>query len=184
MLDKRDIFFVCDFETTGLDLRKDFPIEIGGLFLNSDFEILKEVNTLIYWETLNQKILKNNKQWPDEYRPAYGVHKIEPMEWLRAAKHSNIVASNISSICKELKINGEKKPIIISDNARFEYDFMFKLFESNYMDFPFHYTAWDVNLLFALYGIPDEEKKHRAYDDAVEVCRSLMLFKNLEMRVK
>jgi oligoribonuclease (3'-5' exoribonuclease) len=183
MLDKRDIFFVCDFETTGLDPRTDYPIEVGGMFLNSDFEILKEVNTLIYWEPLSQKILKNNKQWPEEYKVAYSIHKIEPIEWLRAAKHSSIVAMGITSICNELK-KENRKPVIISDNARFEYDFMFKVFESNYIEFPFHYSAWDVNLLFSLYGIPDGERKHRAYEDAIDVCRSLMLFKNQEMRIK
>lgn len=183
MLNNKDVFFVCDFETTGLDLKKDYPIELGGVFIDSDFNILETFESFIYWEDISRKIRKENKGWPEEYLPAHAVHNIDVIDYLRHSKHSTIIAKTIESICKKLKQDkGHKKPIIISDNSRFEHDFMFKIFDYNNIEFPFHFNSWDINLIFEIYKIKGKAKKtHRALADAMEVYMGLVELKEYDI---
>jgi len=182
-MNKKFIFFVCDFETTGLDFRKDYPIEIGGLFVDSDFNVLGTYRSFIKFSKLSEEILDNDNRWPEKYLGAYKVHNIDAAvistetisyeDKLIGVRPPYIVAEDLTELCSTYN-KGERKVIIISDNAQFEYWFMKQIFEDANTEFPFHYCAWDSSILLELSGIGDPKPVHRAFGDAGKLYQSLV----------
>jgi len=186
---KNIIFCLCDFETTGVDANIDYPIEIGCMFLDKNFNILTTYESLIKWITLNDLT-----EWPTRCKEAYNIHNID----IKCLHYKDTrdpcffvnVASKINSICKEFKC----KPIILSDCGNFEFNFMKKLFNltNNYynfyfsdsenfvnVEFPFHYCAWDTNLLLKVTGVGDPKNRpHRAMKDVGLIYKALILALN------
>jgi len=149
-------YFIVDFETTGVDPIKDYPIEIGGLFCDENWNIVNTINQLIKWYPLITQ-----DSWK-EYWKASTIHKISWEEYRRDAIHPEIVVEEL------IQKIGSDKPIIVSDCLNFEWEFMRKLLEKvgkNITDI-FHYCGRDTNLLFELAGIEEESLPHRASPDA------------------
>lgn len=181
---KKDFtFFICDFETTGLDFRKDYPIEIGGMFTDSKFCILGVYQSLIKFSKLVMEITENNDQWPEKYLGAYKVHKIDALvissevgsyeDRLIGIRPPHIIAEQLYELCS-IYNKGKREVIILSDNAQFEFWFMKKIFEDSSVEFPFHYCAWDSSILLELSGIGDPRHVHRAFGDAGRLYQSLV----------
>lgn len=179
-MDKDWVFFIVDFETTGLDAREHYPIEVGGLFTDSNFTVLDIYKSLIRWPELCNEIKNNEKIWPLKYARAYDIHKINPTICTRMEKLDgvivqmfDVVAENLKFLCNQYK-RGKRNPIMVSDNAQFEHSFMKKIFESSKIDFPFHYCTWDTSMLLELSGIRDPIPVHRAFPDASLLHNALM----------
>jgi len=183
-MNKQFTFFICDFETTGLDPRKDYPIEIGGLFLDSGFSILGVYQSFIGFPELSRRILSNENEWPEEYVEAYQFHKIEARtiigkpesleERLIDLRPSLIVAEDLTGLCSVFN-KGPKKVIIISDNAQFEYWFMMRIFDDAQVEFPFHYCAWDTSMLLELSEIESsKDYNHRSLNDVGKLYQRLL----------
>jgi len=192
-LNPKDVLFICDFETTGLDTRIDYPIEIGGIFTDSNLNILDTYSSFIYWDKLNHELIKKQidsrnieVEWPEKYTPAFKIHNITATEWLRGSKSSYVVAKQLQSKCYELKqkSGGDRKCIMLSDNSFFEHSFMSKLYNLNGMEFPFHYSTWDCNFIFEGYQLEKDckQKKHRAMPDAKDVYDGLIEYKYLMLK--
>lgn len=182
-MNKDFTFFICDFETTGLDFRKDYPIEIGGLFTDFNFNVLGTYRSLIQFSGLITEITKNADQWPEKYLGAYKVHKIDASvisceansyeDRLMGVKPPHIIAEQLYELCS-IYNKGKRKVIIVSDNAPFEFWFMKKIFEEAKVEFPFHYCAWDSSMLLELSGVGDPKPVHRAFGDAGLLYQSLV----------
>jgi len=171
------VFFIVDFETTGLDAREHYPIEVGGLFTDSNFTVLDKYESFIKWPDLEKEIIVNGYSWPPKYSGAYLVHKIDAPVCTGLEKKDiklpEEVAGDLQYFCKEYK-RGKRNPIMVSDNAQFEHSFMKKIFESSEIDFPFHYCTWDTSMFLELSGIGDPVGVHRAFPDASLLHNALM----------
>lgn len=183
-MDKDFTFFMCDFETTGFDFREDYPIEIGGMFTDSNFNVLGTYRSLIKFSGLITEITKNADQWPEKYLDAYKTHKIDASvisceansyeDRLMGVKPPHIIAEQLYELCS-IYNKGKGKVIIVSDNAQFEFWFMKKIFEDANVEFPFHYSAWDSSMLLELSGIGNPKQlEHRAFNDAGRLYQSLV----------
>jgi len=172
-----DILFLCDFETTGVSPKDDYPIELGGLFLDKNLDIIDKLELLILPHESCFTVTEDKELvWKSRYKEAYNVHKIEPKELVEKGVYPEVAVERILSKIKDLKPKG--RVIILSDNAQFEFNFMKRLFElaEREEDFPFHYSAWDTNLLLELYApeIGDPVPVHRALPDALRLYKQLI----------
>ena len=181
------ILFLCDFETTGLSPEYDYPIELGGLFLDHNLNIIESYNELICWEDILEKELSKLVSeedlkciWTGSSVKAFEFHKIDPYDYLSGIEPKDA----INKLYRIINGNFENKKIIItSDNAQFEYNFMKKLWTENehskFVDFPFHYCAWDTSLLLETTGIGDpKDVPHRALKDVGLLYKHLILAAN------
>lgn len=177
---KEKIFCITDFETTGTDPAKDYPIEIGCIFADKNFNLLGTYSNLI--RPNNLRILFNKKgEWKKEYLPAFKIHKIKPKEIQSKGITYQECCSQLLDIINKIKKNNEKI-IILSDNAYFEMSFMKKLFLlANLKDkFPFHYCAYDTNLSLCVFSnIGDALLKHRAIEDALLLHNQILKYLKL-----
>lgn len=174
MLDKDFTFFICDFETTGINADVDYPIELGGIFTNSEFIIQDTVDSLIHYPEMFKRYLETGKDWDEEFQPAYKVHKISVKEWLENSKNIDVICQEIIEKCNKIK-KGKRNVILISDNIQFEFNFMKRLFRDTKKIFPFHYCGWDTSLFLELTGIGDPKNvKHRAFDDAAGLYQHII----------
>ena len=67
--------------------------------------------------------------------------------------------------------------IIMSDNAQFEYNLMQRLFKlADKKDkFPFHYAAWDVNILInSVQKVMKGKVSHKAIQDAFRAYKAVI----------
>ena len=179
-MNKDWVFFIVDFETTGLDAREHYPIEVGGLFTDSNFTVLDIYKSLIKWPELSVEVEANRGYWPSKYAEAYKIHRINPMICTRMIKLDGILVQSFKEVAADLKLfcekykKGKRNPIMVSDNAQFEHSFMKKIFESSEVDFPFHYCTWDTSMFLELSGVRDPVAVHRAFPDAALVFSALM----------
>jgi DNA polymerase III alpha subunit (gram-positive type) len=186
-MDKK-IFCITDFETTGVDPEKDFPIEVGCIFTDQDFNIIDSLDILLkpyennLWFTLDAG-------WKEEYIPAYNIHKITPPEILNRGISFSDAAIQIIKKVSDIKNkigDANLKPILLSDNAYFEMAFMKKLFKlGNFEDkFPFHYCAYDTNLSLCVFSnIVDPKCVHRAMNDVALLYKNILKYRN-QLNVK
>lgn len=166
MIRKNTTFCICDFETTGVDPEKDFPIEIGCIFTDSNFIVKNTMQSLIRFPEVVDKITDGDYvRWPAEWTPAFDVHKIDAYK-IRGGFTPESIAADLIEIVNEIKVDKTSKCIILSDNAQFEYRFMEKIFKHTGKKFPFHYCAWDTSLLLEASGVKDPIPVHRAFADA------------------
>lgn len=183
------ILFICDFETTGLDPDKDYPIELGGIFTDKDLNGIDIFHKLILLpdDTFELLVKQENGTfvWKEEAMGAYRVHGIAPEELKRSGlPPETCVEKLLEKIDYILSISGKKLKdtavIITSDNAQFEYRFMKKLFKMASMEskFPFYHSAWDTNLCLQFFApeIGDAIPVHRSLQDALRIYRQLVRF--------
>ena len=82
MIDPRNSFCICDFETTGIDTDKDMPIEIGCIFTDSNFVVKDIYSNLIFFQE-TRELIDNNNQWKTEgAKTAFEYHRIPAGELL------------------------------------------------------------------------------------------------------
>lgn len=169
MIPDTTAFFLCDFETTGVDPDIDQPIEIGGLYLDNKFNILKSYESLIVlpnnWYELNKT----------RYQDSFKYHGINYSD-LKNGKIFSAICNDILQIHAEINTYSDiTKFIILSDNTQFEYRFMQNIFKGAGMKFPFHYCGWDTSLLLELLDIGDpKDVPHRALRDSALIYRALI----------
>ena len=173
-MNKDNVFFITDFESTGVDTDLDYPIEIGIIVCDARFNIMNTYESLIKWPLLYDEVISAKKEWPEEYQVAYTYHKIPAKEWV-----GNSV--NFEQVVREIKLlinkhqKGDRKPVIVSDNAVFETNFMKKMFDADKQDWPFHYCSHDTSLLLETTPIGDPRGvTHRALDDAAGLYRYII----------
>ena len=170
---KEKIFFLCDFETTGVDYDTDVGIELGGVFLFENFTPGE------YFHSLINPFGEDKKEWEGREKEAFAIHRIPFEHIVRFGKRPAEVIRELEKKMQEVKQftrTGEVEFIVLSDNAVFEYTFLRKLYkQAGALDrFPFHYKAWDTNLLFFLFPeIESAEPAHRALPDALRVFEKL-----------
>ena len=165
-LKKTDCLAFCDFETTGIDRLKDYPIEIGMVIADSKFQHVAAVDSLIA-----------PPEVPEGYEDALAVHGITSA-MLRNAPYPVAVAKQVVYAVERAKAStGASRVILCSDNIVFETDFMRILLEGNGEKWPFHYCGWDLGALFAATGVDKPELPHRAFPDCclvMDAARSAM----------
>lgn len=180
MIPEHNFLFLLDYETTGLDPNKDYPIEIGGLLLNSKLELLDSYESMISWPGLRVR-LNHKQEWPEEYATAYKYHKITPQEYLNHFRNCDDVILDLQHIFNQHTHSIPKARVILcSDNIQFEWNFTKRLFKDTSHKWPFHYCGWDTSLLLEMLGVGDpKEKPHRALADAKQLYDALIRSKDL-----
>ncbi len=180
-MNKNWIFFIVDFETTGLGVKEHYPIEVGGLFTDSNFTVLDIYKSFIKWPELKAEVEKEGEYWPLKYQEAYSVHDITPLVCTRSISIDGIdirspvdVAGDLQRLCEKLKKGRKNRVIMISDNAVFEHSFMQKIFESSKIPFPFHFSTWDASMFLELSDTRRLMLPHRAFSDASSLHNALM----------
>lgn len=98
----------------------------------------------------------------EEELAAFRVHGITP-KMLESAQARINVASDLHTLALKHTI-GKNKPVLVSDNAQFEYAFT-KVLLGEYA-WPFHYCVWDTSLFLEATGVGDPVPAHRALRDA------------------
>lgn len=175
---KDSMFCILDFETTGLEPTTNYPIEIACLFTDLELNIVKLYNSLIKYDL---SILFENKQWKQEYYEAYKVHNIDYDEIYSKGKFAEQVVLELNQICYELKSEYKlSKIILLTDNAYFDFAFMRRLYTLAKQEkaFPFHYSAWDTNLLLEyITDVGDPVPVHRAMIDVLRLYKQLIVAK-------
>jgi len=156
-------YFLVDFETTGLVSDEDYPIEIGGLYLNASWEIVHTIDTLILWPQVT-----NATYWENQHWNASVVHRISKLEYIEKAQIYTDVAKLVVEKC------AGARPILMSDCIVFEWSFMQKLLKHANLDWPFHYCGWDTSLLFEVLKTREPIPPHRAFRDTCQTYKSLV----------
>jgi oligoribonuclease (3'-5' exoribonuclease) len=177
MLSSKNVYFIVDFETTGVDPDTDYPIEVGIVVADGYMNIKKFYSSLILVPDtcLQDSESPDSKTWEEDYLGAFNVHKISPQEIQKKGKPIEVVVQEILNLAKQYTVE-KKKPILISDNIQFEYRFMINMFSKVDMkkEFPFHYCGWDSSLLLEPTGIGDPVAAHRALPDAMLLYTALV----------
>ena len=162
----KTIYAICDFETTGLDVKEHYPIEVGIVFTDEEFNVLDTLDRAIEWKDLIADIKENDMEWPPKYREAYSVHQIPATDYVHEA--ASWAQGDVRTKCDRLK-GKYGKVIMISDNAQFEWQFMQKFMNHEALAsyaFPFHHSCWDASLILKAAGVQKSKKPHRAFKDA------------------
>lgn len=166
-------YAIVDFETTGLDPKKDYPIEIGMIITDHEFSLVHAFDALIKWDKLIGEI-GDDTEWPEEYQKAAEVHNISASEYKN--KSEPYVDSDVRSKIARYTEKGSRV-VMISDNTRFEWAFMEKLLNERALNsyvWPFHHSAWDCKLLMQMAGVEPPKKPHRAFKDAALLYRTIL----------
>ncbi len=164
------ILCFCDFETTGVDPRKDQPIEVACIW--TDFS--PELNELNRFQTLIKPSGDSGRTWRYNEWDAHKVHGIDCGYCFARGWSRGQAGGGIWKICNSLseKHGLQRLPILISDNAWFETQFMRRLMVASGRRWPFHYCSWDTSLLLEVVGVgdpPKEEVVHRAMPDTEQL---------------
>ncbi|MFW6002381.1 MAG: hypothetical protein ACOCQD_03495, partial [archaeon] len=175
---KRRTYFWIDFETTGVfDILSEipvFPIDVGIIITDDDYNIYETYEYMISWKELHKKINTFNDriQWPDEFKDAYQYHKIEANDYLDKSVDVNIVGEDIYALAKKYTFkNAITNPVLISDNIQFEYRLMEETLKpycrTENLKWPFHYCGYDTSEFLIRTGIGDPKNvEHNPLRDA------------------
>jgi oligoribonuclease (3'-5' exoribonuclease) len=169
-----DYYVFTDFETTGLKITEtDLPIEIGMILTDDDYNILDTLSCYI-------NPFDNTKSgWTDYELQAHKVHTIPFFTIKNEGITPLEVVNKIHQLVDRQK-NIDKynsRFIIMSDNGQFEYNSMQMLYKlADKSDFfPFHYAAWDVNILInSVQKIMKGKVSHKAIQDAFRVYKAVI----------
>jgi len=174
-LPKDVAFFVCDFETTGVDTDKDYPIEVGGVFTDNNFNIIELYSSMVHWQHVVDKLNIKVNTWPEPWDVGFHYHQITPKQYTHLAKSKNDIFQNLWALRDAIiNITGADKVILLSDNIQFEYNFMKRIFNEVSNDWPFHYCGWDTSLLLEATGVGDpKDPPHRALPDSLQLLDSI-----------
>ena len=169
-----DYYVITDFETNGLNITgTDVPIEIGAILTDDEYNILDTLDSYI-----NPFNVDKNK-WDEYDMQAHRVHTIPFNTILHEGVEPAIITELIQVMLDKQKVK-DKYPsryIIMSDNGQFEYNAMQKLFAlANKSDiFPFHYAAWDVNILInSVQKVQKGKGSHKAIQDAFRTYKAVI----------
>jgi len=146
-------FFIIDYETTGLDIKRDSPIEIGIVITDQKFNLIETYTTFIQAEI---------DPYDESWLKAYAIHKIEP-SLLAYGKTIETVKEDLIALAKKHTVK-DNKPILLSDNIQFEWQWTEKIMTD--ITKYFHYCGWDSSLLLESTGVGDPPPAHRALKDA------------------
>jgi len=174
MIPATTAFCICDFETTGVDTDKDYPIEIGCIFTDRTFSTLGIYQDLISWPDLMVSGDSIDPDWNEHDQQAANIHKISYETYINGAVPLSTVVGNVKDIVDKILNKFYKRVILISDNIQFEYRFMSILFKEANIEWPFHYCGWDSSLLLELTNIGDPVPDHRALRDCALLQRQLI----------
>lgn len=180
----------CDFETTGVfNIHSDeevYPIEVGIILTDNDYNIYDTYQSYIFWDALGNKIKDVNKNengkmiWPVVYEKAYEIHGIEP-ETIINGRFVDAVASDIYNLVRKYSFKeNETKPVIISDNIQFEFrlmEYVMKNFCRKYsFGWPFHYCGYDTSEFLIRSGVGDPKNiEHGALRDAAVLLKQMTI---------
>jgi hypothetical protein len=178
MIKEYQRFALIDYETTGVDPDRHFPIEVGIMICDHAFSVLDTYEAMIRWDIDHD----DYHQWLPNEQPAYSVHKIPYAEWDSKAQHPSDVVHAIDDLCK--KHRKVKNIILLSDNIQFEWSFTKKLYsevnkykstvDEKPIRWPFHYCGWDSSLLLEMTGVGDPIPEHRAFRDVSLLQQALV----------
>lgn len=169
-----EALFLADFETTGFaDDPKAAPIELAGLFLDHNLNVVDEYGSLINY----MGVFERYGCWSTkEQLECYAVHGIDCDE-LQGKPNTNDVSYILSKKVTRLKREyGFERIIFASDNPYFDFTFI-KKFEVE-----FHYNPYDVKGYIAMSGCkrPDKETRtHRAMDDVRGLYEAMLRAKKI-----
>ncbi len=153
-------FVICDTETTGITNDSKL-IEVGMLLIDEDFKCIDSLSFLVNHELGISEIC--DSEWVNDAADAYAVHKIDAEEVMQRGLSKSASRDLIYDfLLKNASIVSDGKPVLISDNAKFEW---FMLSQIITVEDYFHYTVWDTNLLFSFAGQTDPKPAHRAMAD-------------------
>lgn len=125
---------------------------MGIVVCDTNFALIETYSSLI-------KPAENSNE---EALAAFRVHGITPGV-LETAQQRKDAASDLHRLALKHTI-GKNKPVLVSDNAQFEYAFT-KVLLGEYA-WPFHYCVWDTSLFLEATGVGDPVPAHRALRDA------------------
>jgi len=169
-----DYYIFTDFETTGLKITAtDLPIEIGMILADDEYNILDSYSAYI------NPFDSAKTSWTDYELQAYKVHNIpfttirnEGLLPLRVVNEINDLIDKQKNIDKH-----NSRFIIMSDNGQFEYNSMQMLYKivDKSDSFPFHYAAWDVNILTnSVQKVMKGKVSHKAIQDAFRTYKTVI----------
>jgi oligoribonuclease (3'-5' exoribonuclease) len=167
-----DYYVFTDFETNGFYTNEDdVPIEVGMAITDDEYNILDTLT--FYLNTVDT----DQVDWEGEEREAFKVHGITIDTLRREGKEPVTAVALINQFLnKQASINGRTtRFIIVSDNAQMEYNAMWKLYKmSNTRHlFPFHYSAWDINILInSIQKVEKGKILHRALPDVFRMYKA------------
>jgi len=166
MYKDQDLIFF-DFETTGIrtscDDDPDYPIEIGMVFCDDKLLIKDLFQSYILWPWMEQL-----DKWPSAYDDAYAIHKINLNKIVEYGLKPEELTKDMN-ILIDKNCNKNRKPTLVSDNAYFDTFMMHRLY-NRHGDFPFHYTTWDINILYVPLGVKKPRTHtHSALEDALNM---------------
>lgn len=169
-----DYYVITDFETSGLKITSiDVPIEIGVILTDEEFNILDSVEGYI------NPYESQKTCWTEYELQAHKVHTI-PFTTIKAeGLHPIVVVDKIEKMIEDQKRIDKynSRFIIMSDNGQFEYNAMQKLYEiaGRSDKFPFHYAAWDVNILInCVQKVMKGRGSHKAIQDAFRTYKTVI----------
>jgi len=180
---------ITDFETTGLDPLRDYPIEIGCIFLDPNLDVVSTFESLILPPQPEKLVIATTTTldkeyiipvWEPAYHSAFNVHGITLEELFKKGISPRECVNRLFEIIDYVKKETGLKNgrfIITSDNAQFEFNFMKRLFAlAGEEKWVFHYAAWDTNILLDYFftDIGDPAPKHRALADCWRLYKQLI----------
>ena len=171
--------FIVDCETTGL-LRSSLLLEVGGVVVNSNLEVLETFEIIINHSeadivaNCNDKVLKMHKE--------SGLYE--------AVINSKISLQEAKSVFFEIVTRHtiqETKPILTNNTVRMDYMWLEENFKEDFVNI-FDYRTIDISSINELVKrfcpekleqMPKKNNKHTAQADALETLEELRQYKKL-----
>lgn len=163
-----DFYIVLDFETTGIDPKKDKIIEIGAIKVNKNFEIIDSINTLINPEIpIPDFITQLTHGIDSELVSTFPTMELVKKEFNNFLGSYPVIAHNIDFEKSFIKNNFNK-------NIKNEFLETMELFSIFFPDI----ASLKLNNLIGKLNIRAGGERHRAYDDAYDLLAVLLWIKN------
>ena len=153
-----------DFETTGVDLEQDSPIQIGAILTNDSGHTLDIIDKYIFPRQWGETLFSVEK---GPNREAFKIHGITDTMIAEEALSLQYVAS---TLYESLNKYTEGCVTMVSDNPIFEWAMLTKLskaYHAGELLKLFNYHALDMWTWAAAKGIVLPQKPHDAYKDAL-----------------
>ena len=169
-----DYYVITDFETTGVKVADiDVPIEIGMLLVDEEYNALDTISCYI------NPFSADKASWNEYELQAHKIHMI-PFTTIKDVGLTPIaVIRKIEEMIEQQnKVDKySNRYIIMSDNGQFEYNSMQMLYKlaNKLNEFPFHYAAWDVNILTnSVQKVMKGKVSHKAIQDVFRTYKTVI----------
>jgi len=167
--DQPRFFAWTDFETTGLS-EQDRPIELAIIMTDEQLNEVDRFQSLIRMNHPDQfmgSLVGQTPVWLPKAQEAAKVHKIKASEILDAPLARFVGIDLIKFLAQYGGNTGRKKPILVSDNPRFEDQMLNALVvESGVkVKHSLYYNMWSPIMLTTALGLGRPKKNHRAMGD-------------------